>query len=94
MKNILASDSTITPAGARALLRQWFIAAPVMKALTNLAEGGITLDETRTADCPLWADDAAFLAWAKDGSVAAQLAVRPIVLAPGIDHSVWHAVRL
>lgn len=80
VKEILASDSSIARAGAHALVRQWFVAAPMIKALSNLAEEGITLDVTRTADCPLWADDAAFLAWAKSEAVTSQLAVRFLYL--------------
>jgi hypothetical protein len=77
VKSILAADSSISRSEAKALVKQWFVSSPVTSALKSASDEGIVLDLTRTGDAPKWADDDAFLAWAKEasGSLASNLKV-------------------
>lgn len=79
VKSILDADSSIPQSDAKGLLKKWFVSAPLAESFKSMPEEGIVLDLTRTEDALQWADDDAFLAWAKDSSssLASNLKVTP-----------------
>lgn len=79
VKSILEADSGISQSDAKAMLKNWFVSAPMAESFNSKPEAGIVLDLTRTEDAPQWASDDAFLAWAKDSSssLASNLKVSP-----------------